>query len=191
LKKIGIWLVVGVLILSAIFIASCSSSAKTTTPATSAGPTVLTVSNGAKVKTYSMAELQNLKAVTGNGGTKNKTGAIAGPYTYKGVSLVDLLNAVGGIAAGQSVKLTGSDGYSKTLSYDQVMNGTYNTYDTSGNTVTPTSKPVLAVVYSSNGAALDSNTGPTELGVLYSQNYVSDGSNWVKLLTKIDIVATP
>jgi DMSO/TMAO reductase YedYZ molybdopterin-dependent catalytic subunit len=186
LKKFVTWLVLGVLILAVISSVSCSSSAKTTA---AAGPTILTVTNGSKVKSYSMADLQTLKAVTGNGGTKNKMGTISGPFSYKGVSLIDLINAVGGVAAGQSVKFTGSDGYSKTLSYDQIMNGTFNTYDTAGNAVTPQTKPVLAVVYSSNGAALDSDTGPLEVGILYAQNYVSDGSNWVKLLIKIDIIS--
>ena len=178
-----------------MLLASCSTSTSTTTttttvaPTTPAGPVVLTVTNGSKVKTYSLADLQGLTAVTGNGGTKGKGGTITGPFSYQGVALKDLLNAVGGVTSGQSVKLTGSDGYSKTLTYDQITNGGFNTYDTSGNPVTPTTKPVLAVVYSSNGAPLDSTTGPLELGLLSSQNLVSDGNMWVKLLIKIDIVA--
>jgi hypothetical protein len=62
-------------------------------------------------------------------------------------------------------------------------------YDTSGNSVTPTIAPELTVVYSQNGAALDSSTGPLELGLLSSQNLVSAGNMWVKLLVKIDVVA--
>jgi hypothetical protein len=186
LKKIITWAGLALLTATLVLSSACSSSTKSTTPA---GPPVLTVTSGTKSKSYSLADLQALKSVSGNGGTKNKTGAISGPFSYKGVALVDLINAVGGVASGQSVKLTGTDGYSKTLSYDQVMNGTFNTYDTSGNTVTPSTKPVLAVVYSSNGAALDSSVGPVEVGILYTQNYVSDGSVWVKLLAKIDVVS--
>jgi len=169
-----------------MLLASCSTSTTTTTPA---GPVVLTVTNGSTVKTYSLADLQKLKAVTGNGGTKGKGGTVTGPFSYQGVALKDLLNAVGGVTSGQSVKLTGSDGYSKTLTYDQVTSGGFNTYDASGNPVTPTANPVLAVVYSSNGAPLDSTVGPLEMGLLSSQSLVADGNMWVKLLNKIDIVA--
>ncbi len=184
MKKLVIWSVISLLIFAVMLLASCSAS--TTTPS---GPVVLTVTNGNTVKTYSMADLQKLKSVTGNGGTKNKTGAVAGPFSYQGVALKDLINAVGGVKSGQSVKLTGSDGYSKTLTFDQVTSGGFNTYDTSGNPVTPTEIPVLAVVYSSKGAALDSSVGPLEVGLLSSESLITDGSTWVKLLNKIDIVA--
>ena len=201
MKKKITWLGLSVLIVAAMLLASCGTStttpksATTTTTSTTVtsttptGPVVLTVTNGSKVKTYSLADLQALKSVTGNGGTKNKVGVVNGPFSYKGVALVDLLNAVGGIAAGQSVKLTGSDGYSKALTYDQIINGTFSIYDTSGNPVTPTTKPVLALVYSSNGAPLDSTIGPLELGILFDQNLVSDGSSWVKLLNSVEIVS--
>jgi hypothetical protein len=86
--------------------------------------------------------------------------------------------------------LTGTDGYSKTLTYDQVTGGGFNMYDSTGNPVTPTTKPVLAIVYSSNGAPLDTTVGPLELGLLSDQSLVSDGSLWVKLLKSIDVVAT-
>jgi len=178
-----------------MLVVSCGTSSATTTgpkaAATPVGPVVLTVTNGSKSKSYSLADLQALKAVAGNGGMKTKTGAVTGPYAYKGVLLTDLLNVVGGVAAGQAVKLTGTDGYSKTLTYDQLTSGAFNAYDTSGNPVTPTTKPVLAVVYSSNGALLDSSVGPIELGVLSDQSLVSDGSSWVKLLRSIDIIASP
>jgi hypothetical protein len=196
LKITGKWLAPTILA-AAMLLASCSSPAatttttKTTTPSTPAGPTVLTVTNGSKSKSYSVADLQALKAVTGNGGTKNKTGAVAGPFPCKGVALTEVLNAVGGLSAGQSVKLTASDGYSKTLTFDQVTGGSFSMYDTSGNPATPASKPVPAVVYSSNGTALDSATGPTEFGVLSDQNLVSDGSSWVKMLKTIDVIAGP
>jgi len=183
---------------AAMLLASCSTTTSTSTPTsttttavvstTPAGPVVLTVTNGSTVKSYSMADLQALPAVTGNGGTKNKTGVITGPFSYQGVALKDLLNAVGGVTSGQSVKLTGSDGYSKTLTYDQITSGGFATYDTSGNPVTPTTTPILAIVYSSNGTMLDNTAGPIELGILCNQSLISDGSTWVKLVNKIDII---
>ena len=158
-------------------------------PTTPVGTVALTVTNGSKVKTYALADLQALKSVTGNGGTKNSGGTVKGPFSYQGVALTDLLNAVGGITSGQNVKLIAADGYTTTLTYDQITNGGFSTYDATGAPVTPTTKPVLVVVYSSNGTLLDSTVGPLEMGLLSSQSLVSDGQLWAKMLIKIDIVS--
>ena len=200
MKKKYIWLGLSVLVAAAMLLASCgkstttaksttSTTVTTSTSTTPVGPVVLTVTNGSKVKTYSLADLQALKSVTGNGGTKSAGGTIKGPFSFQGVALIDLLNAVGGVTAGQSVKTTASDGYITTLTYDQITNGGFNTYDATGNPVTPTTKPVLAVVYSSNGTLLDDKVGPLEIGILYSQNLISDGQWWAKMLVKIDIAS--
>jgi hypothetical protein len=199
LKKLVTWLGLGVLLAAMIIMSSCGSATSTTTTTTTtttvaqtpSGPVVLTVTSGAKTKSYSMADLQALKSVTGNGGTKNKKGVVTGPFSYKGVALTDLLNAVGGVASGQIVRFTGTDGYSSSVSYDQIINGTFSTYDTTGNPATPTTKLTLAVVYSVDGAALDPAAGPLEVGILSSEKLVSDGSVWAKLLSKIDVVAAP
>ena len=201
MKKNFIWLGLSTLLVAALLLTSCgtptsttSTSTTTTTSTTAssttpAGPIVLTVTGGAKSKTYSLADLQAMKSVTGNGGTKNAGGTVKGPFPYQGVALIDLLNAVGGVTSGQSVKLTASDGYVTTITYDQITSGGFSTYDTNGNPVTPTVKPTLVVIYSSNGTPLDSTTGPLEMGLLSSENFVSDGSLWARMLIKIDIVS--
>ena len=199
MKKKIIWLGLSLLMVAAMLLTSCGTSTTTPTPTTKTattavsttpvGPVALTVTNGSKVKTYSLADLQALKSVTGNGGTKGKGGTVKGPFSYQGVALIDLLNAVGGIASGQSVKLTGSDGYTTTITYDQITNGGFSTYDATGAPVTPATKPTLVVVYSSNGTLLDSTTGPLEMGLLSNENLVSDGNLWAKMLIKIDIVS--
>ena len=193
MKKKITWLGLSVLIVAAMLLASCGTSATTTTTKTTAtttaaaGSGTLTVANGSTIKTYSLADLQALTQVTGKGGKKGKGGTVTGPDSYQGVALTDLLNAVGGITAGQSVKTTASDGYSTTLTYNQV-NGSVNTYDSAGNPVTPTIKPVIAVVYSINGALLDSSDGPFEIGILSAQGLISDANMWAKTIKEIDIV---
>jgi len=199
MKKKIVWLGLSLLMVVAILLTSCGTSTTTPTPTTKTATTAvsttpvglvaLTVTNGSKVKTYSLADLQALKSITGNGGTKGKGGTVNGPFSYQGVALIDLLNAVGGIASGQSVKLTGSDGYTTTITYDQIINGGFSTYDATGAPVTPATKPTLVVVYSSNGTLLDSTTGPLEMGLLSNENLVSDGNLWAKMLIKIDIVS--
>ena len=201
-KKV-IWSGLSLLLAAAMLLASCGSTTSTTTPGTTttttsaivtttpAGATVLTVTEGNTVKTYSMAALQALPSVSGNGGYMGKGGSITGPFPYQGVALSTLLNAVGGIAAGQTVTLTSSDNYSQQLTYDQIANGTLNYYDTTGNPVTPSPKPTLTIVYSQNGAALDSSHGPTELGALAlsSPNILTDGSLWAKMVVSITVAS--
>jgi DMSO/TMAO reductase YedYZ molybdopterin-dependent catalytic subunit len=201
MKKKFIWLGLTMLMVAAMLLTSCGTS--TTTPTTTTKTTVtstttttsaavsstLTVANGSTVKSYTLADLQALTPVTGKGGKMGKGGTITGPDSYQGVALTVLLNAVGGLTAGQSVKTTATDGYSTTLTYDQIINGNLNTYDATGNPVTPAIKPVLVVVYSKNGTLLDSATGPFEIGLLSDQGVISDGNVWAKLLKQIDITS--
>ena len=200
MKKKFIWLGLTLLMVAAMLLTSCGTSTttpttttKTTTSTTTTTPAAvsgtLTVANGSTIKTYTLADLQALTPVTGKGGKMGKGGTITGPDSYQGVALTVLLNAVGGLTAGQSVKTTATDGYSTTLTYDQVINGNLNTYDATGNPVTPAIKPVLVVVYSKNGTLLDSSTGPFEIGLLSDQGVISDGNVWAKLLKQIDITA--
>ena len=203
MKKKVTWLGLSLLLAAAMLLASCGS-ASTTSAQTSAtttatvttsvdtGATVLTVTKGSTVKTYSMAALQALPSVSGNGGSLGKGGTITGPFPYQGVALTTLLNAVGGIAEGETVTLTSSDNYTQQLTYDLITSGTMlNYYDTTGNPVTPSPLPTLTLIYSENNAALDSTHGPTELGALTlsSPNVLTDGSLWAKMVVSITIAA--
>ena len=196
MKKKVTWLGLSLLMVVAMLLASCGTSNKTSTPtgatSTTAAGVVLTVTNGSTIKTYSLADLQALTPVTGSGGT-----VLTGLSSYQGVALTDLLNAVGGITEGKSVTITGIHHYTKTLTYDQITNVSFNFYDTNGNTVTPTTKPVITVIYSANGVPLVNGAtpmgiaGPTELGIISTQNLTSDASMWMQSLVQIDIISTP
>jgi hypothetical protein len=187
------WLSLSFLILAGMLLASCST-ANTTTQAppitTSEGPAVLTVTNGSVIKTYSMTDLQDANLVTGYGGEKEQDGTIIGPYPYQGVTLTDLLNAVGGITEGQSVKITASDGSYQTLSYDQRINGDFNIYDSAGGLLTRPTKPTISIIFSEYGNPLDNSTGPIELGTISTFNYITDASMWVKMVTTINVIPT-
>jgi hypothetical protein len=100
-----------------------------------------------------------------------------------------LLNTVGGISEGDSVIFTSSDNYAQTLSYDQITNGNFNYYDTTGNPVTPQTMPALTLIYSENGTLLDNTHGPVELGMLSPQNILTDGSLWAKMVTTITVTS--
>jgi hypothetical protein len=152
-------------------------------------PVILTVVNGSQTKTFSLAQLQALKVTSGYGGQKTKTGNVTGPYAYKGILLTDLLNAAGGITQTNSVKVTASDNYSKTFTYAQVTQPTFNTYDLTGNQSTAEIAPALLVVWEQDGQALGSTVGPLQLGIVTTKNQITDSSNWIKTTMRIDIVA--
>jgi hypothetical protein len=166
-----------------------SPASPSATASISAGPVILTVINGTQTKTFSLAELKAQPELTGFAGTKNKTGTIAGPFAYKGVDLMKLLSCVGGLTEGKSVKFTAKDGYSKTITYNQISTGDFSVYDASGNAAIAEMKPAVFMAYEKEGAALDEATGPVQLGVMTCKNQVTDGSWWVKQIEKVEIIS--
>jgi DMSO/TMAO reductase YedYZ molybdopterin-dependent catalytic subunit len=104
------------------------------------------------------------------------------------VALNDILASVGGLAAGNSVKFTAKDGYSKTLTYDQITQGTFTTYDATGNAEDPDNQPVVFVAYEIDGQALDASAGPLQLAIMTCPKQVTDGSNFVKQIEKIEVI---
>jgi hypothetical protein len=128
------------------------------------------------------------------GGQKSPSGVITGPYIYQGAALTDFLKTVepDGITAGQSVTVTGAGGQSVTFTYDQITNGGFTTYDSSGNVVTPAAsiatKPIIGIAYMVNGNMLSNGSpGPLELGILYGQQLFTDSSEWVTMVDQITI----
>ena len=173
-------------------LASCGTATTTTRPTvitTSQGPTVLTVTNGSQIKIYSMAQIQDDNLVNGWGGEKTQDGTIIGPYQYTAVLLNDIIYPVGGVNAGESVKLTSANGSSTTLTYDQVVNGNFNIYNSTGSQITTATKPKICIIFSQNGSPLDNSIGPLELGAISTLNFITDGSMWLSNIQKIDIIA--
>ncbi len=151
----------------------------------------ITITKGSETKTYTMTELKAMTPISGYSGTKNKAGVITGPAPYKGVSLTVLLSEMGGIPVNGSIKFTAADGYSKTLTYDQISKGTFTTYDTSGNAVDAGKTPVVFLAYEADGAALAEGTGPLQLAIMTCDCQVTDGSNFVKQIVSMELIAAP
>ena len=197
MKKVT-WLGLSLLLVVGMLLASCSTSTTTTTQTSTTasmttippgGDTVLTVTEGSKVNNFSLMDLRALPSLIGYGGYMSQSGTITGPFSYQGVALTNLLNTVGGISEGDSVVFTSSDNYTLTLSYDQITNGNFNYYNTTGNPVTPQTMPTLTLIYSENGTLLDKYFGPAELGMLSPQNILTDGSLWAKMVTTITVTS--
>ena len=197
MKKVT-WLGLCLFLVAGMLLASCSTSATSTTQTSTTaslttippgGETVLTVTEGSKVNNFSLMDLRALSSVTGYGGYVSQSGTITGPFPCQGVALTNLLNTVGGISQGENVVFTSSDNYALTLSYDQITNGNFNYYDTTGNPITPQTMPTLTLIYSENGTLLDKYFGPVELGMLSPQNILTDGSLWAKMVTSITVTS--
>jgi hypothetical protein len=92
---------------------------------------VLQITGPGGSKSLSLADIKALPATEGQAGIKSSTGKITLPELYKGVSLKDLMAALGGFDASTGVNVVAKDGYGITFSYDQVMNGTFIAYDPS------------------------------------------------------------
>ena len=179
------------LIVTGMMLASCGTATTTTGQTvitTSQGPIVLTVTNGIQVKTYSMDEIKDDNLVNENGGEKTQDGTIIGPYPYIAVLLTDIIYPVGSLTAGESVKLTSANGSSTTLTYDQVVNGNFNIYNSTGSQITTATKPTICIIFSQNGSPLVGSTGPLELGTLSTLNFITDASMWLSNVQKIDII---
>ncbi|MDD5289148.1 MAG: substrate-binding domain-containing protein [Dehalococcoidales bacterium] len=162
--------------------------ATATATATATESISLTVVNGSTTKTYTLSAFKALPATAGSGMTKNKAGTISTSDKYVGVSLIDLINAVGGMKDTQSVNVIASDGYISTLTYAQIYQGTFNIMDKDGNPATATQQPVVVLVYLKAGVALDAKSGPIQMGIMTATDQVSEASVWVKQVVKIEIV---
>ena len=170
------------------------------TPLSSAIPSfslTVTGATGNKV-VLNASSFASLIATGGTGSRKSATtGAISGSGTYVGVPITAILSLVGGISPGQSVNITGSDGFAAHYTYQQIMNGTgYNTYNpTTGNSVTPTFPLALLLAFSFNGASLGTSasggSGPLRTALIGEQGLATDGGLWVKWVVSIQVLNTP
>lgn len=127
------------LILFVLFSAGCSATeeATVTEPAVAeaaeveapSSETVLEIIGLDETRSLTMADLQNMTVTEGWGGTKSSAGVISPPQQLKGVTIVDLAELVGGLEPGMGVNVVAKDGYAMTMSYEQIAEGDYITYD--------------------------------------------------------------
>jgi hypothetical protein len=206
-KRKSLWFALSLLMVSAVFLASCGSATGTsgTTTKTSSGTTtttgangvILTVTYGSVVQTLTINNVEALTPMQDMGGQKSASGTVA---IYQGAKLSDVIKGTGsfpgvepgGLTPGQSVTVTGAGGKSVTFTYDQITNGSFTTYDSSGNVTTPAgglaSTPVIGLAYMVSGNMLSNGPpGPLELGILYGQQLFTDSSYWITSVNQITV----
>lgn len=206
MKRKSIWLTLSFLVVCAVLLASCGSSNSTsnttntasgTTATTGANGVILTVTYGSVVQTLTINNVEALTPMQDMGGQKSASGTVA---IYQGAKLSDVIKGTGsfpgvepgGLTQGQSVTVTGAAGKSVTFTYDQITNGSFPTYDSSGNVTTPVvslaSTPVIGLAYMVSGNMLSNGApGPLELGILYGQALFTDASYWIPSVNQITV----
>ena len=206
MNRKSIWLTLSFLVVCAVLLASCGSSNSTsnttntasgTTATTGANGVILTVTYGSVVQTLTINNVEALTPMQDMGGQKSASGTVA---IYQGAKLSDVIKGTGsfpgvepgGLTPGQSVTVTGAAGKSVTFTYDQITNGSFPTYDSSGNVTTPAgglaSTPVIGLAYMVSGNMLSNGPpGPLELGILYGQQLFTDSSYWIPSVNQITI----
>ena len=192
------WFAVLLVALTLVGAAACATPAPTAVPPTATPvpptavpePVVLEMSGPGGAKSLTLSDLKALPAVEGWGGTKSSTGKITVPEVFKGVLVSDVCNLVGGIASDTGVNLIAKDGYAMTISYNQIANSDFITYDPGTGDEVKIDEPLKVVLaYERDGKPLDvEQDGNLRLMVLNSKNnQVVDGHWSVKWVTKLEI----
>ena len=137
---------------------------------------------GNETRVYTLDEIRAMPSYTAGGGFKKSTGTIIGPFNYTGVNITYLTDLVGGIAPSESVKVTASDGYSMTYTYDQIM-ADLETYNGTTGPIT------MVLAYEENGSPVpDEYGGPLRIAFTGPDSPVTDGHFWCKYVIEIEIL---
>ena len=141
-------------------------------------------------KSFTLPELKAMPAAQGYGGyICPPNPQVTGPVEYRGVTLVDLLAKVGGLAADSVVSVAATDGYVMTFTREQISKGALVTYDPASSKVTKAGDaPQTVVAYECQGQPLGKKEGPLRLVFLTSKpDQVVEGFLWVKWVSRIQV----
>ena len=141
-------------------------------------------------KALTLSELQALPAYEGWGGTMSSTGRITPPATFKGVTVEELCDLVGGLEEGMAVRIVAEDGYAMTISYDQIATGDFTVYDPgTGEETTTDDRLRVVLAYEREGEPLPAKEeGTLRMIMLNDDNsQVIDGHWAVKWVNQIAI----
>jgi DMSO/TMAO reductase YedYZ molybdopterin-dependent catalytic subunit len=151
---------------------------------------ILTVTGLNGSQTLTLAQLKALPAAEGWAGIKSSVGTITPPARYKGVSLINLCNLVGGLSADTALEIGAADGYAMTMSFNEAANGKFVTYDpATGNEISYGDALQGVIAYEREGKPLPEDTdGTLRLVITSSDNdQITDGHWSVKWVTQLTV----
>ncbi len=192
-----IHIAIGLTIL-AVLLAACAAATSTPAPTQPpaaktqlpASPVVLKLEGPGGSKTLTMDDLKALPATEGWAGIKSSTGKITVPERFKGVAVDELCKLIGGLGPNTGVNLVAKDGYAMTISYDQIANGDFITYDPGTGDEIKIKDPLNVIIaYAKEGKPLpEDSEGTLRLVVVSAKNnQVVDGHWSVKWITQVEL----
>lgn len=95
---------------------------------------------------------------------------------------------VGGINNTSIVRIIGSDNYYQDFSFDEVVNGSFTTYDPATGYIVLHNKTLTPIIaYYKDDINLTSDEGPLLAAIIGTEGLATTGHYWVKWVTEIDI----
>jgi DMSO/TMAO reductase YedYZ molybdopterin-dependent catalytic subunit len=185
------FIVILALILFVNLLSACSPSSQTTEAPineTKGDEPVLEMIGLSETKVFTLADLQAMQATSGWGGTISSAGVISPPQQLKGVSILALTDLVGGLQPGMGVNVVAKDGYGMTMSYEQIADGDFVTYDPGTGNENSVEGPLqMIVAYERDGEMLSPDEdGPLRLFIVSPENdNIVDGHWTVKWVSQI------
>lgn len=150
----------------------------------------VTSSNGQSVVLH-QGDIGNLSSYTAWGGTINKVGTIKNRGPYTGVPINTLCNLVGGIQKGQTLRVTGGDGYKMNFTYWQV-NGNFATYNNATGLKVAHNQSLTAILaYYFQGKNLTYSYGSSlRFAIVGPEGLLTNSSYWASYAVKLEILGT-
>jgi len=144
--------------------------------------------NGTTRLVYSLDQIRESPATTGNGFAVSTVGIKYGPYICTGVLLSDLIEPVGGITPDDQVWISAPDGYLWVFDYDQVQGNGFITFNEELKEI-PSPPLKILMMYEQDGKPLSyDDGGPLRVAIISDEKgMVTEGSAWVKWVDTIEI----
>lgn len=185
------------ILLASLVLAGCASAPEATVSATAASTSapdnelpVLELQGLEKTESLTMADLKAMPVTEGWGGTVSSAGVISPPQQLKGVTLAELTDLVGGFQPGEGVNIVAKDGYGMTMSFEQITQGDFITYDPGTGDENQVEGPLQVIVaYERDGEPIPvEEDGPLRLFIISPKNdNVVDGHWTVKWVNQIRV----
>ncbi len=176
--------VIAIVIVISVGLCGCTTTPPNNPPETS----LLTVQVGSLLYNYSLTDLTELDAVSGQGSYINKVGKITGPNTYTGMTVSVLLESIPSLPSNYTFRAIASDGYARNFSSDE-LNGYVTVFNETGAEL-GTGIITMIVAYEENGVFLNETTkGPLRIAFIDDEPSITNSGLWLSSLVKIEIIA--
>jgi PKD repeat protein len=113
---------------------------------------------------------------------------MSGLGNYTGVAINTFCEMVGGLHAGQILRVRAADNLTQNFTYAQV-NGDFATYDATGQKVTHNQSLTTVLAYHFNDNNLTSD-GPLRFAVVGPEGLYTNSSYWVQKVVRLEILGT-